>query len=680
MGLNFRQKIVASFMAVGMIPMVVVACVVLYLFVHTSYSVFSDNLASTRDELAERTQDYFNGLAVQVRDVAGSLVAQEAVKSLGAAVDAMDVAAGTVPSAQLKERYAAQLQKSVSATEADVNAWMNADAKTIALQNLYIGGNPNPIGEKQKLDDAGDGSEYSKLHAKYHPRLRKRVEMYGYYDLFLVDTSGRVVYTDFKEIDFMQNALKAPLAETDLGKVMKKALESNDPNAFFVSDFGPYLPSYNDWQTFIAAPIIENGKTIGALAFQVPLERISALYAGVEDMGETSDAYMVDESFHLITKPLRLKRTVGEEFTGSIRQAFSKVIVDDEPSVVEYQGSDGRYAIASGKVINVPGVEWHMFVRIGKDEMFTDVYKAVYMVVGLIALTCILTALLGFGMAKTLTAPVRNLAQGFFRGAEKVAGSTSEVNEAVGSMVAASEETSAQSKVIRRNSSEAAGYVKSVSTAVSELNMSINDISRSIGETNVLIDDAVGKAQKTDEVVRSLGEASKKISDVVSLINDLADQTNLLALNAAIEAARAGDAGRGFAVVADEVKKLAGHTSQATVDIRDQVREIQDVSEQSVVALQAVVEAIHRIRDNATTVSAAVEEQSGVAKQIAGSVQDAASRVQQVDDNMTGIEQAAHDTGIAANQVSGAAGEVQSSFTEMKGQVQGVLDEMGIKA
>ncbi|MFN7163058.1 MAG: methyl-accepting chemotaxis protein, partial [Pseudomonadota bacterium] len=146
-----------------------------------------------------------------------------------------------------------------------------------------------------------------------------------------------------------------------------------------------------------------------------------------------------------------------------------------------------------------------------------------------------------------------------------------------------------------------------------------------------------------------------------------------------IEAARAGDAGRGFAVVADEVKKLASNTSNATVEIREQIRGIQDVSEQSVVALQAVVEAIHRIRDNATTVSAAVEEQSGVAKTIANNVRDAANRVQQVDDNMNGIEQAANDTGVAADQVSGAASDVQAAFTEMKGQVQTVLDEMGVK-
>jgi methyl-accepting chemotaxis protein len=323
---------------------------------------------------------------------------------------------------------------------------------------------------------------------------------------------------------------------------------------------------------------------------------------------------------------------------------------------------------------------WSVVVRMDKAEFMAGIYQQALIGLVVLIISGIVIILVGWWLSKVLTRPVQSLAQHFNVSAEKVARSTNEVGEAVSGMIAASEETSAQSVVVRKNSAEASGYVSSVSTAIDELNVSINDISRSIGETNVLIDDAVAKAQRTDDVVRGLGQASKKITEVVGLINDLAEQTNLLALNAAIEAARAGDAGRGFAVVADEVKKLASNTSNATVEIRDQIRDIQDVSEQSVVALQAVVEAIHRIRDNATTVSAAVEEQSGVAKTIANNVREATHRVQQVDENMNGIEQAANDTGVAADQVSGAASEVQSAFTEMKGQVQGVLEEMGVKA
>ncbi|MBI1309133.1 MAG: hypothetical protein GC129_04685 [Proteobacteria bacterium] len=681
MALSFKQRLIGGVMLAGILPLVVAGGAAIYLAYTSSIQSAKQSLESVQESTGLRVDDYFQLVENQAKDQAHNPQIIHFFKELAAAEKAFDPDSVKVDMQKLRARYATQVEKTPGGHADEVNAWMPTDPTARALQYLYIAANSNPIGEKQKLDDAGDGSAYSKLHAEYQDARRNFVDDFGYYDYFLIDgESGRIIYTNFKEIDFQSSVKEGPEAETPFGKTVRAVLASNEDKVKF-ADMSPYLPSYNEGAMFVVAPIMEDGKTIGALAFQIPTGHFKDFFTPLKKMGESVDGFLVGSDGVFRSDQTAEEGKGGEKVNPALADALKNIFEGGVTAgVFAYNGSDGGPMYGAMQHMDLGhGIDWGMVVGIDKAEMLKGTYHLMYMLLAVVIGMAVVATLFGAFLANGSVKPIMELAKRFGESAEKVARSTGQVGEAVSSMVAASEETSTQSKVVRKNSSEAAGYVNTVSTAVEELNVSINDISQSIGETNVLIDDAVGKAQKTDEVVRSLGEASKKITEVVGLINDLAEQTNLLALNAAIEAARAGDAGRGFAVVADEVKKLASHTSQATVDIKEQVQDIQDVSEKSVVALQAVVEAIHRIRDNATTVSAAVEEQSGVAKQISGSVKDAANRVQQVDENMNGIEQAANDTGVAADQVNGSSQEVQGAFAEMKAGVQHVLEQMGIK-
>jgi methyl-accepting chemotaxis protein len=690
MQLSFKQKIVFSIMGLSLIPLVLFAGQMLYLKYQEAQKTTHTRLTTMAEEYAERVESDFNKIHAQTRLLSAMTETRAALKAFSAGYAALDTS--NLDDRALRQRYAYQQEKTPGSNASDVENWLPTDARTRALQQLYITSNPNPIGAKEKLDAAPDGSPFSEAHAKYHPYFRDFVEEFGFYDLFLINAEGVVVYTNFKEIDLGSNVKTGPLANTNFSALVRQALASNNDEESLLSNFAPYLPSYNASAAFTAVPIVEDGVTIGAVALQLPVDKLNAIFDTATNLGETTDAFILNKDGTFLTKTARLAYNPGDTGPASLTESLQAVFTDDYATMIHFTSAKGKAVTASAQPLHVSSksshgaqssstdhLSWAVVVRIENSEVMSGFMQTVWIVLGILAATALAVVVIGWWLARSLVKPVAKLGANFYQSAERVGRATGQVGDAVNGMIAASEETSAQSVVIRKNSAEAAGFVSGVTAAVEELNVSIGDISQSISETNVLIDDAVEKARKTNEVVRNLGQAAKKITEVVSLINDLAEQTNLLALNAAIEAARAGDAGRGFAVVADEVKKLASHTSQATVDIREQVREIQDVSEQSVVALQAVVEAIHRIRDNATTVSAAVEEQSGVAKQIAGSVRDAADRVKQVDDNMTGIEQAANDTGVAADQVSGSVTEVQAAFTEMKSGVQATLDQMGVK-
>lgn len=681
MKLAFKQRIMAAIVLAALVPTCVVGSITTYLGYREARAQAEAGLNSVQEATKLRVRDYLDSLIAQTREQSTSRTVHDALKAFTTAVDGFDPGTVAVDQASYKARFTYQQDKTKDAKDGDAARWMQSDPVAVALQSLYITSNPNNIGEKQKLDKANDGSEYSRVHGEYHPEFRAFVAQFGLYDVFLIDArTGRVVYTNFKEIDFMSNVKEGGLADSGFSRLVKQALASTDPDSVIMSDLEPYAPSYNEGAIFMAVPIVENGKTIGAFAVQLPTEKLNGMFSPLKELGDTVDGFIAGQDARFRTPQTAESGKAGDSANPDLSKALGELFETKKQGIYHYSGEDGGPMTGSFEVLDFPGVSWALVVGQDNAEMLAATFRTIYLIGGVVLLTIVLMMGFGWYLGEKLGWPVVQLGKDFNNSADHVGRSTGTMGDAVNAMIAASEETSTQSQVVRRNSSEAAGYVSTVSVAVDELNTSIHDISASIHETNQLVEDAVGKARQTDEVMHRLGEASTRIAEVVGLINDLAAQTNLLALNAAIEAARAGDAGRGFAVVADEVKKLAGHTTQATVDIGEQIREIQDVSRQSMTALKSVMEAIYRINDNTAAVSAAVEEQSGVVRQITGSVNDARERVQQVDDNMTGIEQAANDTGVAADQVNLAVKDVQGTFKDMRSQLQKALASMGIKA
>lgn len=174
------------------------------------------------------------------------------------------------------------------------------------LQRTYITRNPNPVGQLDLLVSAGTGDPYDEAHARYHPFFDHLQNVQGYYDVFLFDTDGNLVYSVFKELDYATNMMTGEWRDTDLAEAFRLGLEVAEGAAPAFLDFAPYAPSADAPASFMARAVFDaSGERIGVLAYQMPIDAINTVVSNPAGLGETGDAFLVGRDGYLRTDSLR---------------------------------------------------------------------------------------------------------------------------------------------------------------------------------------------------------------------------------------------------------------------------------------------------------------------------------------------------------------------------------------
>jgi methyl-accepting chemotaxis protein len=214
--------------------------------------------------------------------------------------------------------------------------------------------------------------------------------------------------------------------------------------------------------------------------------------------------------------------------------------------------------------------------------------------------------------------------------ADRIGSTISEIKSAAREVTDASGEISSSTTDLSQRTEEQAASLEQTSASMEQIATTVKmnaenaqQANQSAGDTRDVANRGGQVVAKAVDAMARIEESSRKISDIITVIDEIARQTNLLALNAAVEAARAGEAGRGFAVVASEVRSLAQRSSQAAKDIKDlitssntQVKEGVDLVNKAGSALTEIVESIKKVAEIVSGIATASVEQSTGIEQV----------------------------------------------------------------
>lgn len=453
MKISLRTKMITAGTLLAFVPALLLSILLSIKAVDQGASALqqaaAQKLTATRDATARHVEDYLATIEDQVVTFAADLMVQEALTDFHSAFMAYPA---TVPASELATRtkavqqyYQHQFDRRYGELNGGKSAAPDALLQSTAtlsvpLQYRFIAANPAPLGNKDQLIDSKEDNAYGAAHGKFHPALHAYQQKFGYYDIFLVDAhSGNVVYTVFKELDFATNLNHGPYKDTGLAQAYRAALKAKAPGETFITDFAPYLPSYDAPAAFIATPVFVNQQLSGVLIFQLPADRLNNVMThnkawAETGFGDTGETYLVGADF-LMRSDARGLLTSKDDFirqqlaTGLSQSTADAITLKNttigllpqrskpvelafsgQSGVGPFRKADGSMAFTAYKPLQIHGLQWVIISEMSAEEALLPVQALRQSILNNALLACVgalvAGALLGWLFARILLKPV----------------------------------------------------------------------------------------------------------------------------------------------------------------------------------------------------------------------------------------------------------------------------------
>lgn len=397
--LGFGAKLTITLLAVALIPF----SIALFTTVNVSTKALEDQALAKLNSLRESKSKEIEAYLAQIRDQVLTLSesemtvysAQRFTEAFFAMPEELFVTPAEVASFRrnLSDYYEGQFDAKFireNGKSSDFQQLIPSTDFEIVAQHQYIAANPEPLGAKEGMDSANDGTAYAKVHDTFHNRYRSYLNKFGYYDIFIVEPeTGHIVYSVFKELDYATSLSTGPYKDTNFAEVFNKAAAATEPGEVFFTDFKPYVPSYDSPASFIASPIFDGRNLVGVLIFQMPVDRVNAVMLQEAGMGESGEIVLIGSD-----QLMRSQSRLVEDNTILAKK------LEHEAAREAIAGESGTHAVSTpeGELLSsyAPleflGTKWAVVASIKRDEALAAASKIINLgsLIGVIALAAII--------------------------------------------------------------------------------------------------------------------------------------------------------------------------------------------------------------------------------------------------------------------------------------------------
>lgn len=443
-----RLSIVSKLLIMLMLVSTLSALVIGYLGYRSASNALRqaayERMTGFREARKQEIESFFVDLESEVILDSQAPSVVDAMRELGAAYRELESETVTAEQqaaleAYYRDTFVTELAKNVDGTPS-VDGYLPTSPAQQYLQTHYTI-STNDFDQLIAIDDPGDGSAYSEVHARLHEPLRRLVELRGFEDLLLIDNeTGDIVYSAYKGVDFGSSLESGPYANSALGKAWDVTRASSDTDYVRFTDYEGYRPSYGKATAFVMSPIAENGQIIGTLALQIPTDAIDDRLSSNQrwkevGLGNSGEVYLVGQDY-LMRSRTRYLTDDPEGYAEAIRAAgvpqdtIERILRSDSillqpvrtvaseaalrgesdtQLVRDFRNIEQLSAYGPLELPGTTGFNWAIIAEIDSEEALAPVHDFERLVAISIVGMIIISALLGLALAQLFARPLRRL-------------------------------------------------------------------------------------------------------------------------------------------------------------------------------------------------------------------------------------------------------------------------------